>query len=119
LPRRASERLALTDQLLDVQRKRDLLADDEAWLKDVLGDHWRGERTDFENAQAVAHWLGEVRDGGVVQTPEVLSRALDAFDDPAGLAARIADLVRQASDVVALPLGRLSYDLSTGASPHG
>jgi hypothetical protein len=84
LPRRASERLALTDKLLDVQRKRDLLADDEAWLQGVLGDHWRGERTDFEHAQTVAHWLGEVRAGGVVQTPEVLSRALDAFEDPAG-----------------------------------
>ena len=45
LPKSADDRLALADKLLNVQKLRRRLDDDEPYLKDKLGAHWRGERT--------------------------------------------------------------------------
>jgi hypothetical protein len=60
LPRTPSERLALVDTLVGVQHRRRTLADEEEWLKTVLGPAWRGERTPFAAIVSQAEWLNHI-----------------------------------------------------------
>ena len=60
LPKAPSDRLALVDQLIDVQNRRKTLTEDEPWLQEVLGASWRGERTDFHALELIATWLKEL-----------------------------------------------------------
>lgn len=61
LPKPAPERLALADRIGGVRGLRRSWADDEAFLSKALGDDWRGERTDFARAAAVARWCARAR----------------------------------------------------------
>ncbi len=99
LPKDAEEQLALLDQLTQIQnklaqaqsaldhaqRKYDHvqsqyqpLDEEQRRLKDVLGDVWRGERTDFVGLARVADWLGEVEATGLILTPDGLAHLLRA-----------------------------------------
>lgn len=60
LPSAPADRLQLVDELVGVQRRRRELADEEGWLKEVLGSVWRGERTPFTSLLAQAEWLGRI-----------------------------------------------------------
>lgn len=60
LPSAPADRLALVDELVGVQRRRKELADEEGWLREVLGSVWRGERTPFAALLAQAEWLGRI-----------------------------------------------------------
>ncbi|MBO6884207.1 MAG: DUF3320 domain-containing protein [Marivita sp.] len=60
LPSAPADRLKLVDELVGVQRRRKELADEEGWLKEVLGSAWRGERTPFAALLAQAEWLGRI-----------------------------------------------------------
>ena len=112
LPKPASQRLALVENLLDVQRKRNLLAEDESWLQTILSDHWRGERTNFGHILEAVKWLAEVHANGVIRTPHVLLLALEAFQKPKSLAGESAALVKRAQEAIEVVLERLEYDLS-------
>nr|WP_229466201.1 DUF4011 domain-containing protein [Pseudoduganella plicata] len=56
LPKRAPERLALVDRLIDVRTRREKWQADEAFCATLLGDLWRGEQTDFARLLPVADW---------------------------------------------------------------
>ena len=60
LPSTPADRLRLVDQLISVRRRRATLSDEEGWLREALGPHWRGERTPFVDLQMQADWLTRV-----------------------------------------------------------
>jgi hypothetical protein len=54
LPKGPTERLALLDALLAGQSLRSKFAAEANFLANILGDAWRGERTDFALVQSIA-----------------------------------------------------------------
>lgn len=60
LPSSAEERVDLVDQLLQVASLRIEWGEDENFCQNVLGESWRGERTDWARAQAVQEWASRV-----------------------------------------------------------
>jgi hypothetical protein len=120
LPKTAGERLELVDQLAGVQTRRRSLADEEAWLSAALGEHWRGERTDFAGIATVANWLGQAKAAGFADAAKILS-AMDATQFPSDTgqsdtARRLAALVDEAEVKVGQPVLRLDLDLEYVAS---
>ena len=61
LPKAASDRLQLIDQLMEIGSLRQRWADDEQFMAAALGAAWRGERTDFATARTVTAWSSGVR----------------------------------------------------------
>ena len=114
LPKQAAARLALIEKLIDVQRKRAALTEEESWLRPILADRWRGERTEFAHALRVAEWLAEVRAQQREIPRDVMLRAVAELRDTKALVARIAELVQRARNATETPLRRLAYDLSAG-----
>lgn len=56
LPKQATARIELVDLLSDVATLRNGWEEDRDYCGRILGDHWRGEKTDFVNLLAVARW---------------------------------------------------------------
>ena len=77
LPRYAEDRLALVDTLLEVQRERRALAEEEDWLSMWLGSCWRGERTDVEALIEAGTWVADLRDA-LQQVGQLQSETVDA-----------------------------------------
>ena len=118
LPASAAERLHLIDLLVEAQRQRALLAENEAWLSSALGDHWRGERTDFAGARRAAEWMQAARTLGV-SAAEELPRVLGRLAEP--LTADLPDLTARAEQAAVRALERLRCDLvalGLGDSPR-
>ncbi|HEY5721832.1 MAG TPA: DUF3320 domain-containing protein [Allosphingosinicella sp.] len=59
LPSSADGRVELIDRLEEVRRLHSRWAEDETYLANLLGDLWRGERTDFHSIRRVTRWLVE------------------------------------------------------------
>ena len=120
LPKAPAKRLALVESLVELQRKRARIADEEFWLQPVLGKHWRGERTDFAGGLRIAKWLNEP-DAGLTTTPaEVMLRILSESPAPDVLAGDAAALLQEAQDAVMGVATRLSFnfaDAGLGAGP--
>lgn len=131
LPKRADERLALLDALLEVQTLRRGWGGDEAWLAGVLGEDWRGERSDFARIARVADWCTRAGGGALPVTPDRLvaigtdasSRASRAatLDTRAPEAQRRADAVVAALrlDPARFDDGLIGSDLAPVASVFG
>jgi len=118
LPKTASERLALVDQLATVQDLRRRLADDETWLQAALGEQWRGERTDFGGYKRLVGWLGKIKIAGFGAASDLLV-ALDAIPEPAAAASELGALVKDAQDKVQKPIAKLKLDLEQAElGPH-
>lgn len=111
LPKAPSERLALLDQLADVQARRARLAEEEPWLQATLGPEWRGERTPFAEVQAAAHWLAGVRRGGAFNSAAQLVASLGTLPDPGRAAADLTARITACRDRIAAPIARLRLDL--------
>jgi len=112
LPKPPADRLALLDELAEVQRRRAALADEEAWLKTALGPDWRGERTPFAALVRAAAWLAEVRSRTGLASAEALAAARAALPDPEAAAQRLAALSEAARTAAAAPVARLRLDLA-------
>lgn len=89
LPKAATDRLTLLDLLLEVRALRMCWGDDEAFLSSAVGTAWRGERTDFGGAAAVAVWCERARGASIDVAPDARI-ALAA--DPVRLGALSSDL---------------------------
>ena len=111
LPKTPSKRLVLLEKLADVQRKRALLREDESWLQEALGGHWRGERTNFVQAKEALAWLQVAQRGGVT-TQECLTGILEKLSEIKTLAGEMDRVTERAKQAVLPPLTRLSYDLA-------
>lgn len=110
LPKSATERLELIDQLGTVQSLRRRLSDDEAWLQATLGERWRGERTDFAGMFEVADWLAQVKSAGFASAGETLS-ALAANKSPTDFARALDTQVQDCEAKAAKPIARLKLNL--------
>ncbi len=78
LPRKATERLALLDGLLDVQARHSRWSEDEAYCAGVLGDAWRGSRTDFGLLRQSAEWAERM---GCAEIQLPTKKAFEAASD--------------------------------------
>ncbi len=60
LPKAALDRLALVDALSNVRSKRTIWETDQAYGERILGDVWRGERSDFPLLISIAGWCDKL-----------------------------------------------------------
>lgn len=111
LPKSPADRLALVDELAQVQTLRARLAEEEGWLQSALGPEWRGERTPFAEVQAAARWLAEVRRAGAFATAAQLAAALGALPDPGQEAAALTARLKACRERIAAPVARLQLGL--------
>jgi hypothetical protein len=112
IPKTATERLALVDELAAVQALRARLAEEEAWLQVALGSEWRGERTPFAEVQAAAHWLAEVRRAGAFVSAAQLAAGLSALPNPGQVATTLSARFAACHERITAPLARLRMDLA-------
>ncbi len=76
LPKKAGERLALLDDLLDVQARHGRWNVDESFCDSELGDEWRGSRTNFALLNQSAQWAARLGDAEInVPTKAAISAA--------------------------------------------
>lgn len=110
LPKSAEDRLALIDRLALVQRLRRVLSEDEAWLKSILNENWRGERTNFIELSCTTAWLAAAKAVGFGTASEILA-AIKNVAGPAELAASLADRAKETEGLASSPIARLKLDL--------
>ena len=115
LPKSPAERLALVDQLADVQLKRKSLSEEENWLQSALGPEWRGERTPFDELSNAARWLGQLKQAVPLTTPAQVMSALDALPEPAAIAKDLLDQAVDCSALIQAPLNRLKFNIQKAA----
>jgi hypothetical protein len=101
LPSAPSDRLKLVDELISVQLRRRDLADEESWLKEVLGSAWRGERTPFAAILDQAKWLGRIMAIVPAVDPDGIDRIASAAGNEAELTASLDDLALVLDPLVA------------------
>ena len=111
LPKAPAERLALVDELAEVQNRRKLLADEEGWLQAVLGAEWRGERTPFATLLAISDWLAEIKRSGAFTEAAQVAVALASFPDPSGTARDLDTRIQACRASSEMPIARLQLDL--------
>jgi hypothetical protein len=111
LPKSPTERLALLDQLAEVQARRARLAEEEPWLQAILGPEWRGERTPFTEVQTATQWLAGVRRAAAFTSAAQLGSAVGALPDPGREAAGLTARITACRDLIAAPIARLRLDL--------
>ena len=111
-PKAPAERLALVESLVDLQRKRAQMADEELWLQPVLGKYWRGERTDFANGLRTAEWLNEPDAASTTTPVRVMLRVLSELPDPDILASEGTGLLQEAQSAVLRVVTRLSLNFA-------
>lgn len=98
LPKSPRDRLRLLDDIMEGQEKKRAYEEESGFLKDRLGDLWRGERTPFGRLLREAAWLGG-QDGALLACPldsltaAVAGDALAPFD-PSDFDGRRAELER-------------------------
>ncbi|MEO3387602.1 DUF3320 domain-containing protein [Mesorhizobium sp. CAU 1741] len=111
IPKSPSERLAIVDQLVEVQELRRRLADDEGWLPGVLGSNWRGERTDFARLQALVEWAKNVRSAGYESASEICA-VLNGVRAPSETANSLRGLRNEMLSGAQRVVDRLSLDIA-------
>ena len=65
LPKSASDRLALVEELLNVQALNKSFKKDEAFCQQSLGNLWRGEDTDFASYLPIIEWLSRIEQASI------------------------------------------------------
>jgi len=112
LPKAPAERLALVEELADVQLKRKSLANEEIWLQGVLGgSEWRGERTPFLEISRVASWLSELKNAEIFSNSTQVIEALESLPNPAATAKALSDQANRSRELIETPLKRLKLEL--------
>lgn len=112
LPKVPSERLALVDELAEVQNRRKSLSDEESWLQAILGAEWRGERTPFAALLAISDWLAEIKRSGAFAQADHVAKAIMAFSDPLAAARDIEEHIQASRVRIQAPISRLQLDLA-------
>ena len=92
LAKSASERVALVDRLAAIASAKAAWETDRDHCSRILGDAWRGEKTDFAQLVAIARWCERVR-GARVASPQDKRVALAARPDAI---ARMRDALHRA-----------------------
>jgi hypothetical protein len=108
LPKAASERLALINRLSTIQEMRTRWGEDEAYCASVLGELWRGERTDFDGVRGISDWCRRVGEAKLPIAPDWAVNLAMASGELADLAHALRQAepgAREALDDVAQLLG--------------
>ena len=113
LPKSASERLLLIDQLLGVRALRSRWGDDEGFMVSALGATWRGERTDFAAIAAVVSWCQGVRAGPVVIEASVAISIATDLPRLEELQSNLATNIPIAKSAIASVVKKLGVQLDT------
>lgn len=111
LPKAPAERLGLVDRIVEVQTRRRRLADEETWLREVLGAEWRGERTPFAAMAQVRLWLAKLRQAGAFKAPEEVISALAQCPDPRAQAQLLDDRANTVREAAMSVISRLKLNL--------
>jgi hypothetical protein len=119
LPKEPAARLALIDQLEQVQRLRKQLGEEEPWLKLALGVDWRGERTPFGSLRLIVKWLAEVRAANASWSAAQIASALTKFPDPDQTATRLELLAKETQLKTDAPIDRLRFDFRRAGLSEG
>lgn len=109
-PKAPAARLALVDQLEEVQRLRKELNDEEPWLKLALGGEWRGERTPFGLLQLIVKWLAEIKSANALWSTEQIVSALQNLPDPDQTSAHLGLLAKEMKAKTTASIDRLGLD---------
>jgi hypothetical protein len=72
LPKSAAERVALVDSLSSVAAAKSTWEADRNHGSRILGDAWRGEKTDFAGLFAVAQWCERLRETRIASAPDAM-----------------------------------------------
>lgn len=75
LPKTAAERLELVDRLTQISATKARWSGESEYCGRVLGDAWRGERTDFVRLLSIADWCNRLS-GSPLKAPQDLMLAL-------------------------------------------
>lgn len=119
LPKPPAARLALIDQLDDVQAKRRKLAEDEHWLQPNLGDVWRGESTDFTTLSTHCDWLSDLQSNASFHSADDLQTVLTSVEDAMGAADRLSQRAAQVQAKITAVFDRLGIDpAAAGFTPN-
>lgn len=111
LPKDVSARLSLIDELIGIQEKRAQLASEEAWLQVHLKEHWRGERTPFQDLASLCEWLSAIRTAGVFQQASQITGALEALGSPVETGNTLFARSGRLRELILAVVGRLALDL--------
>ena len=116
LPQKASDRIALIDKLIAVEKARDVLETEHSAMGAMLPIHWRGEATDFATLQTVAsavHALSSLTpQPSIAAITEIVKRNLAA--DYIAEILRLRDKVSQSIELGAANLGRRCFQGISG-----
>ncbi|MDP8994078.1 MAG: DUF3320 domain-containing protein [Pseudomonadota bacterium] len=108
LPKAAADRAALVDVLLDTAALRESWRQDEAWTAAVVGDMWRGERTDFDALLSALEWSERASIGAADPAKAVLlARAQDRID---GLCSALEEGLKAAPPAISTVLEVLALE---------
>ncbi|WP_255573824.1 DUF3320 domain-containing protein [Erythrobacter sp. SCSIO 43205] len=81
LPSKATDRLQLLDELLDVQSRYSRWNEDKDYCAEALGEAWRGSRTKFSELSQAARWADHLRAGPIdIPTLKAISAATNIAD---------------------------------------
>jgi hypothetical protein len=110
LPKPSRERLRLVDRLLEVEKLRTALRDDEDYIKTSLAEHWRGERSEFSDLHLVLNWLSANKKSGLVLTREMLTAILRLATESASHRDAIMAVAKDLRAAVTTVLDRLAFE---------
>lgn len=110
IPKTASERVDLIDSLMELATLRRAWDDDRDFCSRILGDEWRGERTDFGGLQAIAQWCERVRGSSLAAPRTALTELGGRPDELAALAASLSSATARFDTVTDTTVRMLDLD---------
>ncbi len=110
LPKKATDRIALVDDLLDVQTRHARWNEDENFCANILGDDWRGPRTNFSLLASVTKWSSRLEESNI---PFPASSAIKTAKNPEKLADwkdRLGERAEKAKSEIHEAFGIVDFD---------
>ncbi|MBS0454459.1 MAG: DUF3320 domain-containing protein [Proteobacteria bacterium] len=112
LPKSAPERIVLVDTLSAISSAKANWESDREYCSRILGDAWRGEKTDFVRLHAVAQWCERLRGARISSSTE----AMLALARQPGAVAAMREALREAEpscrSALQAVVGLLDLDLA-------
>lgn len=112
LPKAAAERVERLDALSDVQGKRKDWDDDKDFCSRILGDAWRGEKTEFERLNTIAQWSDRLKGATLQCSIELMLKLAECPEKIAEMRRALQEANGPARSALKEILGVLQFDLS-------
>lgn len=111
LPKKPSDRLALVDKLLEIQKLRQQLQAEENWLSAFLGNLWRGERTPFGELLKTCKKFSKLKKSGRFAVADEILTTLQEFSDPVASSDSLKQFSEKVLEKAGAPIKRLRLNL--------